>query len=217
MISSFYIHVYYLTITGFITTYLLYLIIKKNRMKKIREEGIRHIDAESFKLFYKKNENKITDEDRLFFIAFEIRNSFDYVPFEIHKKNMDIILEKPINLNHKIEGTIPTLLFMAIYNASWDLFNYFVSKGADVYYKTDYKTHKNINCIEYAQILLHEIKTVELVDINNELQNLDRLNEYFINGQEEAEITMNEFYAIRQQTDLLKQIVFIDEFLRKFA
>ena len=132
------------------------------------------------------------------------------------KNELDALFKQDIDLNRALETRIPTLLFQAIYHASWDLFNYFVLKGADVHYRTDYNSNKNINCIEFAEILLQEIKTTEIPLINDELKDVDRLEDSFDKGQSESEITMQEFYAFKLQGDILKQVIFIEEFLRKF-
>ncbi len=94
----------------------------------------------------------------------------------------------------------------------WKEFNYFVSKGADIYYRADYKAYKNINCIEYANILLQEIKN-ESVEVYNKIIELERLHFEFIEDKPDSTITEAEFNAIRKQTTMLEQVIFIEEFL----
>jgi len=184
-------------------------------MKKIRFD-IMEQNVGSLKDFLQKNEKIITDADRLFMIAHAIAWFYVDRDFNERKKVIDIVLEKPLDLNQELEGSIPTLLFFAISNACWDTVNYFISKGADIYYKTNYKSYKNINSIEYANILLQEIKTELFTEVDNKLEDFDRLELDLIDDNSQGYITTNEFYAIRRQTIMLKQVIFIDEFLRKY-
>ena len=181
-------------------------------MKPIRENGILLSDIKSFRAFFKENRIELTDADKMFLLSTQLSYLFMYKEFNLKKEYFDIILETPLNLNQKLEGTIPTLLFFAINKAMWKEFNYFVSKGADIHYKVDYEAYKNINCIEYANILLKEIK-VESVEVYNKIVELERLHFEFIEEQPNPTITEAEFNAIRKQTTMLEQVIFIEEFL----
>ena len=144
----------------------------------------------------------------------EIGLSFKEKPKVLNE--LDKIFNEEINLNEILEMPISTLLFFAINNASWDLLNYFIGKGADINFRADYKTHKQINSIEFAEILLQEIKSETLLSSNSEIKYIDRLEDSFDKGVSETEITMQEFYALKSQIDMLKQVIFIEEFLRKY-
>ena len=132
------------------------------------------------------------------------------------KSSLEDLFTSGIDINHSLNKPLPSLLFLAIYYASWDYFNYFLEKGADIHYKVDYKNHKQIDSIAFAKILLEEIKTNDYKEAKEELKNINRLEDGFEKGVPEAKITMQEFYAIKQQAVILEQVLFIDEFLRKY-
>ena len=145
----------------------------------------------------------------------EIGLSFEESP-EIRNELDNLFKQQNIDLNQILETYIPTLLFQAIYNASWDFVNYFLDNGADLHYKADYKNHKKINSIAFAEILLKEIKNNNYKEAKEELKNINRLENDFDKGMSCSEITMQEFYAFKSQSDILQQVIFIEEFLRKY-
>ena len=132
------------------------------------------------------------------------------------KSSLEYLFTSDINVNQSLNKPLPSLLFLAMYYASWDWVNYFLKKGADIYYKVDYKNHKQIDSIAFAKILLEEIKNNDYKEAKEELKNINRLEDGFEKGVPEAEITMQEFYAIKQQAVILEQVFFIEEFARKY-
>ena len=94
------------------------------------------------------------------------------------KKQIKSLLEhlftSEINVNQSLDRNLPTLLFGAIYNASWDYLNYFLEKGADIHYKVDYKNYKQIDSIDFAEILLEDIKSNDYKEAKEELKNINR-------------------------------------------
>ena len=131
------------------------------------------------------------------------------------EKCLNLIFKQKIDINTKSPGIAPTLLSFSVYLHSWNLFNYFLSKGAEIKYLFNYKEHKSINVIEYAGVLYQECKKY-LEEANEELKNFDRLDNGFLNGLSESEITMQEYYALRLKSDILNQIIFIKELLEKY-
>jgi len=144
----------------------------------------------------------------------EVGLSFDKNP-EVKKTLDQLFTKHEINLNQIQESSAISLLFVSIYHASWDIFNYLIRNGADIYYKVNYKGHKQINSIEYVEILLENLKTTQLQSVSDDLKEVDRLNKVFESGHM-ANITMTEYYAFREQGDMLIQVLFFEAFLRKY-
>ena len=111
-------------------------------------EKITATDYEGFAAEWEKIQGELDEGDRQTLVEQIIAYHYDDKEFPFFKKVLDTIIIPGSDLNFHTEHWAPTLLCLAVHVVSADLFDYFLSKGADINFIGDPYAHEEPEYIE---------------------------------------------------------------------
>ena len=135
-------------------------------------EYIRNRDLTAALIEYDKVKNELDEVQKQEILAQIIAFHYDDKDFDFFRKVMDAIMEDNLNLNFNIEHWAPTFLCLAVHVVSQNLFDYLLSKGANInfigdpyafeddeYVRTELKIEdrRYATCLDFAQLKLTEM------------------------------------------------------------
>ncbi|MCB0462464.1 MAG: hypothetical protein R2816_01165 [Flavobacteriaceae bacterium] len=143
------------------------------------------------------------------------------------KKAFDLIIGSKLNLNFNIEHWAPTFLSLVILRTpSIELFEYFVSKGADINFIGDtlaFEEEENLKyekkhllfgqyqtCLDFAQIKLDDLLTV---DYNYDVPDKKIDNDWreVLDEDGEVKLGIREYLYLHEQSEYLYDLVKTDK------
>ncbi|MEI6898994.1 MAG: hypothetical protein WCL00_03880 [Bacteroidota bacterium] len=111
-------------------------------------EKIATNDFEGFTTEWEKIQEELDESDRQTLVEQIIAYHYDEKEFPYFKKVLDLIITPGFNLNFHTEHWAPTLLCLAVHVVSFDLFDFFLSKGADINFIGDPYAHEEDDYIQ---------------------------------------------------------------------
>ena len=95
-------------------------------------EPIINRDLPEFLTAWSSSKDDLDESERQELLTQIIAFHYDDRDFDFFRKVLDAITEDPVNLNFHIEHWAPTFLSLAVHVVSQNLFDYLLSKGADI-------------------------------------------------------------------------------------
>ena len=93
---------------------------------------ISEFSFEEFVEEWEKQKEQFDENQKQELISQIIAFHYDDKEFPFFRKVLDLIIDQDFNLNFNIEHWAPTILCLAVHVVSQNLFDYFISKGADI-------------------------------------------------------------------------------------
>jgi hypothetical protein len=121
---------------------------------------------------FEKLKNDLDEVQKQELLTQIIAYHYDEKDFDFFRKVLDVIIGDDLNLNFHIEHWAPTFLSLAVHVVSRNLFDYLLSKGADInfigdpyafeddeYIRTELKIEdrRYSTCLDFAQMKLSEM------------------------------------------------------------
>jgi hypothetical protein len=139
-------------------------------------EHISNRDLSGFLAEFNNMKNDLDEIQKQELITQIIAFHYDEKDFDFFRKSMDAIIGDHLNLNFNIEHWAPTFLSLAVHVVSQNLFDYFISKGADInfigdpyafeedeYIRNELKLEdrRYATCLDFARIKLADLMSTD--------------------------------------------------------
>jgi hypothetical protein len=191
------------------------------------EELLAHIDNLDLAAFseeWEKNKNEFGEAERQELLKEIIAFHYDDKQFPFFQKILDLIIGEGLNLNFHIEHWAPSFLSLAVHVVSESLFDYLLSKNADInfigdpyafeddeYIRTELKIEDRrfATCLDFALLKLSEMMNS---DYNYQRPDWTGIDTPWaeIDGSEEITIRKKYYAYILEQSQYLYELIHLN-------
>jgi hypothetical protein len=182
-------------------------------------------DLTGFTEDWNNRKNEFSEEQKQELISQTIAFHFDEKEFSFFQKVIDLIAENNLNLNFNIEHWAPSLLCLAVHVVSRNLFDFLLSKGADINFIIDkyafededyirdeikVKDERYTTCMEFASMKLEGMLTSEYHYQRPDWSEID-LPWAEIDNSEEMTVSKRYYTYLVEQSQYLYDLVHLNE------
>ena len=187
-------------------------------------EFISNHDINGFTEDWNNRKDQFTEDQRQELISQIIAFHFDEKEFSFFQKAIELIAENNLNLNFNIEHWAPSLLCLAVHVVSRNLFDFLLSKGADINYIIDkyafededyikdvkIKDERYTTCLEFARMKLEGMLTSEYHYQQPDWTGID-VPWAEIESDEETTVSKRHYAYILEQAQYLHDLIHLNE------